>query len=322
MKKMINRITVEGIHYDNDLRKSEKGYVNGKLSVLIPSGEEQVQNICDMRVLAGPRYGNKPDAKTNLNFPKFCELMDSKDKNCFMGVGEEAIGVSISGSFEPNYFCPRGREPKRENIISSLRNGATFIDLMPASMIDQPRAEFEVDIVITGIVPEMTKDDCPAPTGNYIVRGYIFNYQKAAIEVSMIAKTSQGIGMSAADYFAEMAEEVSEETPVFTKVWGRINGFITTIEREEKSAFGESKVVSFKSTKKELEITGAMPTPYEEGLTKEEFEKALKTRELEIAAALDRATTKTATNATSTNPTETIASAFGNLGGMGGKFQF
>lgn len=320
MKKMINRITVEGIHYDNDLKKSEKGYVNGKLSILIPNGDEQVQNICDMRVIAGAKYGNKPDAKTNFNFPKYCELMDSKEKNCFMAVGEEAIGVSITGSFEPNYFCPKGRDQKRENVISGLRNGASFIDLMPANMIEQPRAEFEVDIVITNIAPEMTKDECPAPTGNYIVKGYVFNYKGAAIEVSMIAKASQSADLSAADYFAEMAMDVNEGTPVFTKVWGRINGFITTVEKEEKSAFGESKVVSFKNTKRELEITGALPVPYEEGLTKEEFEKALKTRELEIATALDRSTEKTTTNTAS--PTESIASAFGNLGGMGGKFQF
>lgn len=313
MRKMINKITIEGIHYENDLKKSDKGYINGKLSVLIPN-EEGITNVCDLRVIAGAKYGNKPDAKKNDNFPKFEELMNSKEK-AYLKVGNEATGVSITGALEANYFIPRGAEPTRENVVSTVNNNASFIDLVPASMIEKPRAEFEMDIVITSILPEMSKDpDCPAPTGNYIVKGYTFNYRNVAIEVSLIAKTCEGATSSAADYFAAMASEL----PVFTKVWGKINGFVTSIEKVEESAFGEAKVVSFKSTKKEFEITGALATPYEDGITEEELKNAINAREMEIAVAMDR---QKKPAATPTASTDTVASAFGfggATGGMGG----
>lgn len=325
MKKMVNRITVEGIHYDNELKKSEKGYVNGKLSILVSNDDAEVKNICDMRVIAGAKYGNSPDAKANPNFDKYCELMDGKSQNSFMG-GGVPIGVSISGAFEPNYMLRRGTEPTRENMTTSVRNGASFIDLMPASTISKPQAIFETDIAITSIIPEMSQGEFPAPTGNVIVKGYVFTYKKVAVEVTMIAKGNNGSELSAAEYFAGLATDYlgEEGAFVFTKVWGTINGFNTSVTTEEKSAFGESKIVSFTRTKRELEITGAMQTPYPDGLTKEELDKALQAREVEIAAALDRVTTARNNTGAPTTNTETLASAFGGFGGggFGGKFQF
>ena len=110
---------------------------------------------------------------------------------------------------------------------------------------------------------------------------------------------------------------MASELPVFTKVWGKINGFVTSIEKVEESAFGEAKVVSFKSTKREFEITGALATPYEDGITEEELKNAINAREMEIAVAMDGdKQKKSATNPAAS--TDTVASAFGFGGATGG----
>lgn len=279
MKKMINRIIVEGFLYEDSLKESATKYINGKLSLL--TSKEPV-NVCEMRVIAGERYGNKPDAKPNPNYTHFKKIKDIEHDNNYLRVGDQAIAMQISGNLGANYFVPRGKEINRDNVISVLTNNGSFVSFLDPHFLE-PKAEFETDIYITSIVPEINKED-GLPTENYIVKGYIFDYKNTAIEVTYIAKKGPEGVTSAADYFSSLINDL----PVFTKVWGKINGYVVTIERKEESAFGQAKVVSFNNTKKEYEITGALITPYEEGLTEEELKAALQARETEIAANLER----------------------------------
>lgn len=329
MKKMINRINIEGILYEENLKMSEKQYVNGKLSILTSEPKGEITNVCEMKVIAGHKYGNKSDAKVNPNFAIFKSLMESENSNSYLTVGEEAIGVQISGSIGTNYFTPQGVEIKRENVISPMVNNASFITIIDKSLIKEPKAEFETDIVITHIIPEMTKETEDNPsieTGNYLVKGYIFDYKNHAIEVTYIAKASEDGSMSAADYFSSLEGEL----PIFTKVWGNINCFITKESKVEPSAFGKPKEVSFTSTKKEYEITGALSSPYEDGLTEEEFKSALQSREQDIAIALDNqknrgnntSTPNTFTNS-GNNDLNAIANAFSGFNvSSGEKFTY
>jgi hypothetical protein len=320
MKKMINRIIVEGLYYEDTLKESDKNYINGKLNILTSVPEPNIPvNVCETKIIAGPRYGNKPDAKVNPNYKEFKHIMEKEKGRNFLKVGKEAIGIQITGSIGANYFVPRGLDIKKENVISSIVNNGNFITLMDNSLIEEPSATFETDIVITQVVPEMTKgtDENPAmETGNYLVKGYIFDFRNTAIEVTYIAKAANDGSMSAADYFSSLEGSL----PIFTKVWGYINGIRTHVERKEESAFGKDKVVSFEATKKEYELTGALPVPYEEGLTEEEFKAALQAREQAIAVALERqsdsASSTSATGAIVSNPTaaSSIAASFGSLG--------
>lgn len=285
MKKMINRIIVEGLLYDDNLKESETKYINGKLS-LLTSKENDPTNVCELRVIAGERYGNKPDAKKNPNYLEYKRIKEQEHEHNYLRVGKEALGIQISGSLGANYFVPRGQDIKRENVVPILVNNSSFISIVDNSLIE-PKAEFETDIFITNITPEMTKGTPEMPaveTGNYLVKGYIFDYKNTAIEVTYIAKKGPEGITSAADYFSSLMNSL----PVFTKVWGRINGYITNVEKREESAFGQAKVVSFKNTKKEYELVGALIHPYEDGITEEELKQALQAREMEIASNLER----------------------------------
>lgn len=321
MKKMINKITIEGLYYEDNLKESEDNFINGKLSVLTSSPDGEITNVCETRVIAGPKYGNKKDSKDNPNYNKFKYIMEQNNNKSYLQIGKEALGINISGSLDANYFIPKDKEKNRENVINSTINKASFITILENKIPKEPKAEFETDIVITKIIPEMTKETEDEPsieTGNYLVQGYIFDFNNVAIEVTYIAKKSEDGSLSAADYFADLATEL----PVFTKVWGNINGFITVVEKEELSAFGSSKKVSFKITKKEYEITGALAIPYEEGLTDEEYNQSLQLREQKIAASLERQS-KNENNFSNLKGenTEDIASSFDNIL-SGKKFNF
>lgn len=296
MKKMINKVSVQGLFYEGNLKLS-KQYVNGKLSVLTSAPNSGVTNTCELKVIAGPRYGNKPDAKLNPNYPLYESLMNTGNEKAYLHVGEQAQGVSISGSLGANYFVPRGTDLKRENVRCPLQYDASFITFVDGNLLTPAdyKATFETDIVITSIVPEMSKPvgDTPAmETGNIFVKGYIFDYKGVAIEASFIAKATEDGSYGPVDYFTDL----SSEFPVFTKIWGVINGFKVVSEKREESAFGAPKIVSFETTKKELVITGALPQPYPEGMiTAEEFQESLQQREIAIATALDRQITATTT---------------------------
>lgn len=308
MKKMINKIKVEGLFYEEAFKESEKHYVNGKLSVLTSNPEDKsLKNVCDLKIIAGQRYGNKPDAKVNPNYKTYKSLMeDNKDKN-FLKIGKDAIGMSISGSIGANYFVPKGLEIIRENAIGPMQNDGSFITIL--NSVPAPKATFDTDIVITNIIPEMTKatDTEPAQeTGNLIIKGYIFSFKNVAIEVTYIAKAEDD---GAVEFFSNYANEL----PVFTRVWGDINGFHSTSTKEEKSGFGQSRIISFETTKKEYVIKGCNPEPYTEGLTQEELKAALADREKEIAVAIDRQKQTITTPA----PKNSVASEFNGLGGLG-----
>lgn len=329
MKKMINKISVSGLVYESNLKVSDKGYINGKIGIHT-SKDSNITNVCELKVIAGPTYGNKAGAKKNPNYNGFKTLMEKGEELNYLTVGENALNVQITGAIGSNYFVPKGKDVDRDNIISSIVNNGSFITLFENKKIENPKATFETDIVITNIMPEMTKATETEPsveTGNYLVKGYIFDYKNTAIEVTYIAKTCEE-GLSAAEYFSDLQDSL----PIFTKVWGNINGFITVTESIEESAFGTPKKVSFKSTKKEYELTGALVTPYEEGLTEEEFKAALQAREKEIAVALENQTNRNANNANTFNGIDPlknagsninasdIANSFNNLGGS--KFTF
>lgn len=319
MKKMINKISITGLVYESNLKESEKGYINGKIGIYT-SNDSNITNVSEVKVIAGRTYGNKEGAKKNPNYNGFKYIMEKGEELNYLTVGDNAIGVQINGAIGGNYFVAKGKEIKRENVTSSMVNNGSFITVFDNKKISSPKATFETDIMITGIIPEMAKDTegNPIETGNYLVKGFIFDYRNTAIEVTYIAKTCEE-GLSAADYFSDLQDSL----PIFTKVWGNINGFITTNEIIEESAFGAAKKVSFNSTKREYELTGALVSPYEEGLTEEEFKAALQAREQEIAIALEnQASRSTANNAIGAMPSPKtggssaaeIANSFNGIG--------
>lgn len=324
MKKMKNRIVIEGYFYDDTLKLGNKGYITGKLNVLTSHDNDEVQNVCETKVLAGATYGNKPDAKANPNFNLFKRLIEQERENSYLKVGNKAIGIQINGQFGGNHFVPRGQEMKRENVVSSVNNMANFITLINGELLDDLQATFDVDTYITSIIPEMTKATETQPsveTGNILVKGYVFDFRNTAIPITFVAKPNKNGGPSAAMYFSSMANKV----PFLTEIRGNINGYIMESTRTEPSAWGEPYTVSFKTTKKEYEINWAMGTPYEDGITPEEFNESLQRMETEIAISMDKQ--KNQNQNVNSSPigsdnASMIAAAFGNLSSNGNEPKF
>lgn len=324
MKKMKNKITVEGYYYDDTLKLGNKGYITGKLNILTSHENDEMQNVCGTKVIAGPSYGNKPDAKPNLNFYTFKSLIEGQRENNYLKVGNKAIGIQINGQLSGNHYIPQGTQIKRENVISSVNNMANFITLINSDLIDEPQATFDVDTYITSIIPEMTKATELQPsveTGNILVKGYVFDFKNTAIPITFVAKPNKNGGPSAAMYFTSMANKV----PFLTEIRGNINNYIMESTRTEPSAWGEPYTVSFKTTKKEYEINWAMGTPYEDGITPEEFNESLQRMETEIAISMDKQ--KNQNQNVSSSPigsdnASMIAAAFGNLSSNGNEPKF
>ena len=79
----------------------------------------------------------------------------------------------------------------------------------------------------------------------------------------------------------------SQNEPVFTKVWGRINCGSIANEIKEETAFGEEAVRTYERKIREWIITGTSKVPYDFGdetiLTFAEVKKAMQDRELMLA---------------------------------------
>ena len=113
-----------------------------------------------------------------------------------------------------------------------------------------------------------------------VVKGAIFNFRNALLPVDFIVRNDEGMG-----YFEDL--NASQNEPVFTKVWGRINCGSIANEVKEETAFGEEAVRTFERKIREWIITGTSKVPYDFGdetvLTVAEVQKAMQDRELMLA---------------------------------------
>ena len=111
------------------------------------------------------------------------------------------------------------------------------------------------------------------------------------------------------NYFEDL--NASQNEPVFTKVWGRINCGSIANEVKEETAFGEESVRTFERKIREWVITGTSKVPYEfdddTTLTAAEVQKAMQDRELMLADTKKRSDEYKAQKA-STAPSQSSSS--------------
>lgn len=139
-----------------------------------------------------------------------------------------------------------------------------------------PRAEFTTDLLLTAQpVEEIYKDE---PTGRYVLNANIFDYRDVCFPAKFIIETE-----AAYDYFVQL--DASQTNPVLIEVWGKVINNLIHEERETESAFGDTRIEIFESTKRENVITGAAIEPKE--ITDELFkiiQDGRKAYEVSIAA--------------------------------------
>lgn len=153
------------------------------------------------------------------------------------------------------------------------RINTNFVNRIQAGDTLNPRAEFEVEMFVRKVKPELNKDG--EETGRAILEGYIPLYNGVVIPFTFKV-VEEGTDYVLNTY--EPGQTVS--------VYGDIVNFKEVIETVKEAAFGKDKIVKSTKTLREYVITGGQE-PYEEDSTKtydpELIKKALVERETYLA---------------------------------------
>jgi hypothetical protein len=255
MKKMINRTLVEGFLVEKNLRngvtKAGVPYIGGKLHIDTGNNNVIVVDVFEQQKTSKGLANAKYDVLSGI-------FVNGK---CIHDGSDDPTSLRVSSAFELNDWMSDGEQR------TSLINSGGYI-----TVVNNPnkRAEFEVDIVVKSVTPEIRNEE---ETGRALVSGLIFNYRNQALPIRFVVENKEGV-----EFFSNM------DPDTFTKVWGV--QVINTIgsQKTEESAFGVAKVVQSAYTRKENIITGAQTMPYErEELTKEELNAAVQARNIAVA---------------------------------------
>ena len=287
MKKMINKVHIEGWVYDHKLTSKVAGekaknpgvtFINGTVDI---ATDDNCLNIVTIHYsyVTPVTKKNKPNATFNaLN----SILTDNKT---VVKVGKEnAVKVRADTSIGLNEFY--SDRSGKEELVSAKRNEGGFIHIITDALSekDTDRNNWEADTVVTK-VREIEADPERNLPAKVVISGYMFDFKNALLPVDVVAYKE-----SAQNYFLGL--EASEANPTFIKLKGQQVSQVIIRTVTEESAFGdEPDVKEFKNTVREFVVTGALP-PYEwdseESITAQEMKEALASREITKAEIKQR----------------------------------
>ena len=287
MKKMINKVHIEGWVYDHKLTSKVAGekaknpgvtFINGTVDIATDDNCLNIVTIHYSYVTPVTKQ-NKPNATFNaLN----SILTDNKT---VVKVGKEnAVKVRADTSIGLNEFY--SDRSGKEELVSAKRNEGGFIHIITDALSekDTDRNNWEADTVVTK-VREIEADPERNLPAKVVISGYMFDFKNALLPVDVMAYKE-----SAQNYFLGL--EASESNPTFIKLKGQQVSQVIIRTVTEESAFGdEPDVKEFKNTVRESVVTGALP-PYEwdseESITAQEMKEALASREITKAEIKQR----------------------------------
>ena len=287
MKKMINKVHIEGWVYDHKLTSKVAGekaknpgvtFINGTVDIATDDNCLNIVTIHYSYVTPVTKQ-NKPNATFNaLN----SILTDNKT---VVKVGKEnAVKVRADTSIGLNEFY--SDRSGKEELVSAKRNEGGFIHIITDALSekDTDRNNWEADTVVTK-VREIEADPERNLPAKVVISGYMFDFKNALLAIDVVAYKE-----SAQNYFLGL--EASEANPTFIKLKGQQVSQVIIRTVTEESAFGdEPDVKEFKNTVREFVVTGALP-PYEwdseESITAQEMKEALASREITKAEIKQR----------------------------------
>ena len=287
MKKMINKVHIEGWVYDHKLTSKVAGekaknpgvtFINGTVDIATDDNCLNIVTIHYSYVTPVTKQ-NKPNATFNaLN----SILTDNKT---VVKVGKEnAVKVRADTSIGLNEFY--SDRSGKEELVSAKRNEGGFIHIITDALSekDTDRNNWEADTIVTK-VREIEADPERNLPAKVVISGYMFDFKNALLPVDVVAYKE-----SAQNYFLGL--EASESNPTFIKLKGQQVSQVIIRTVTEESAFGdEPDVKEFKNTVREFVVTGALP-PYEwdseESITAQEMKEALASREITKAEIKQR----------------------------------
>lgn len=279
MKKMINTERVEGRIYQHNLVKKTvqnqtssnygKEFISGNIEV---ATDEEGLNIIPVHFT----YVTETTSSGNKNATYgILEKIINEDKTWINCGKDEALKVRIDTALGLNDFYTQD-----DRLVSAKVNEGGFVTIISTLAPENERNTFTMDMLITSAIRTEADPEKNIEADYVTVKGAVFNFRNALLPVDFVVKNPDGM-----TYFEDL--NASQNEPVFTKVWGRINCGSISNEVKEDTAFGEESVRTFERKIREWIILGTSKVPYDFGdesvLTVDEVKKAMQDRELLLA---------------------------------------
>lgn len=310
MKKMINSERIEGRVYQHNLEIKTvqnkesanygKEFISGTLDV---ATDEDGLNVLSTHFTYVTETTNS--GKTSPTYGVLKNIIEN-GRTWLTDGKDAAMKVRINTALALNDFYNN-----EDQLVSAKRNEGGFVNIVNGALAPEvERNTFDFDILITSVNPVENEN------GNYLtLRGAIFNFRNAILPVELVVRSEDGMR-----YFESL--DVTNASPVFTEVKGKIVS--TTIEKkiEEESAFGSASVRTVSRTTREWVVEWARPVEYDYGsedvLTAEDIQKAIQDREVYLAGIKKRRDDYMASRAATTSTANTNSSTSIPSGPAGG----
>ena len=318
MKKMINNERVEGRVYQHNLVKKTvqnqasqnfgKEFISGNIEVAVDEEGLVVIPVHFTYVVEQTNSGNKNATYSNL------EKIINGGKTWVTDGKDEALKVRIDTALAVNDFYTQD-----DRLVSAKVNEGGFVSIISELGPENERNTFTEDMLITNVTRVEADPDKNIDKDYVIVKGAVFNFRNALLPVDFIVRNPDGM-----NHFEDL--NASQNEPVFTKVWGRINCGSIVNEVKEETAFGEEAVRTYERKIREWIITGASKVPYDFGdetvLTAAEVQKAMQDRELMLADTKKRRDEYQAQRAATSTQSSPAASVATTVVANKGTFNF
>lgn len=257
-KSFMNSNKIEGYLYEAKLNKKVSGenskapgttFINGEISI---ATNEDCTNIIPIHfsyVTAVTSTG-----KTNPCFNILSSIVDGAYKSIMTDGKENAVKLALNASIEVNDFYTERNGT--EELVSSKRNEGGFLTSVvnELNQNEDLRCRFDVDMIINNVSHKDGDEERGYPD-KAILKGYIFNFQKAILPIELTV-----IDPAAINYFENYG--ISDKEPLFTELRG-YQVSTTVIERkEEESAFGGKSIIEVPHSRKEYVVDWAKSEPY------------------------------------------------------------
>lgn len=279
MRKNINTEHIEGRIYQHDLAVKTvqnnasanfgKEFISGTLDIATDEEGCNVLTVHFTYVTETTKNGGK-----NSTFVALQKIIN-EGKAWITDGKDAATKVKVDTALALNDFYAQD-----DSLVSVKTNEGGFVTLVNELCDASERNTFQADMVITSVVKTEVDEEKNIKEPFVTLRGAIFNFRNDLLPIDFVVRNEAGM-----KYFENL--EVTNASPVYTKVWGKITCNTSTIERTEESAFGEAAVKTYERKTKEWVVTGTAKLPYDFGdeqvLTVDELTKALQNREVYLA---------------------------------------
>lgn len=232
LRQAENFVIIEGTLVENKL---EERKVNGKDAI---GGELEIEvKENEVHTVSFFSYKEKNDGTENGIY-KGLETVMNEYKSIASNGREEADRVRVTGgNIRLNeYYGQDGQ------LRSFPQIQANFVGRVRADEEFNPRAEFDVEIVVGNITDEFKNDE---ETGRAIIKSYIVLYEGKVIPVDFV------VDEDGADFVKD-----NYEVGVTTRVYGDIVNFKEVKRTEKPTAFGKPQEKISTTTVREYLVTG------------------------------------------------------------------